>query len=123
MRPVAQFLTSLVLSLSTAAAASLHGVVLDPSGSPIPRSRVTVFTRGGLRLTTLADAGGTYSVEPLGPGEYLVEADAAGMTGRVAATVTLAESDAKTLDLTLDLAEVFDLGAYTKYAAEIVDRP
>src|SRR4051794_17152690 len=106
MRPVAQFLTSLVLSLSPCVAASLHGVVLDPSGRPIPHSQVTVFARGGQRSSTLADAEGRYTVDALGAGEYLVQAGAPGMTRRVAATVTLADSDAKLLDLTLDVAEV-----------------
>src|SRR4051794_12963961 len=106
MIPVAQFVIPLVLSLSAAAAASLHGVVLDPAGRPIPNSRVTIFARdGGRRLSALANTEGRYSVDALAAGDYLVQAEAAGMNGRVAATVALSDSDDKSLDLTLDLAE------------------
>src|SRR6185369_15116173 len=105
MRPVGQLLTSLVLSLSPAAAASLHGLVLDHDGSRIPRARITLFAAGAQpRLMTLADAEGRYSIDDLAPGQYLVQADAPGLTRRTAA-VTLADSDTA-LDLTLDLAEV-----------------
>src|SRR5215208_4547187 len=98
MRPVAQFLIPLALSLSSAVAASLHGVVLDPAGRPIPHSRVIVFARGGQqRITTIANGEGKYAVDPLGAGQYLVQADAPGMTGKVAANVTLGDADATSL--------------------------
>lgn len=107
MRPVAQFLIAFVLSLSPAVAASLHGIVLDPAGRPIPHTRITLFARDGQqRISTLADAEGNYSVDALSAGRYLIQADAPGMTRRVAATVTLADSDATALDLKLDVAEV-----------------
>jgi iron complex outermembrane receptor protein len=104
MRLVTRFSLSAVLSVSAAFAASIHGSVLDASGRPIPQCRLTVYARDGhQRLTTIADDQGQYRVHGLGAGAWLVEADAPGMTRRVAATVSVAEADARALDIPLDL--------------------
>jgi vitamin B12 transporter len=104
MRPVTPYLLSAFLSASAALAASIHGTVLDASGRPVPHCRIAVYGRDGQqRRTTVADSQGNYRVDGLGAGGWLVETDAAGMTRRVAATPSIGESDAATLDIPLDL--------------------
>ena len=61
-----------------------------PAGRPIPNSRVNVFARDRqLRITTVADAEGKYSVDALPAGQYLVQADAPGMARRVATAIAI----------------------------------
>lgn len=105
MRLTARFLLSTFLTISAGFAASLHGVVRDSDGRPVPHSRVTAFGRDTqIRLTTVADDEGKYTLESLASGDYLVQAEAPGMSRRVAASVTV--GDTTTLDLKLDVAEV-----------------
>jgi outer membrane receptor protein involved in Fe transport len=109
MRLTARFrvLISAILSISAAAAASLHGVVLDASGRPVPHARVTIFARyRQQRITAAADGEGRYAVDALAAGDYLIEADASGLTRRVGAAITIGDGDAATLDLKLEVAEV-----------------
>jgi iron complex outermembrane receptor protein len=110
MRLGTRFFLSALLCASAASAASIHGTVFDASGRPVPRCRLTIYARDGhQRLTTVADIQGQYRVEGLGAGGWLVEADAPGMTRRVAATASIGESDAALdipLDLKLEVAEV-----------------
>jgi iron complex outermembrane receptor protein len=100
-----RFLVTAVSILSPALAASLQGVVYDPAGKPIPQCHINIFARSGvLRISAVADGNGRYLVESLPAGQYLVQADAKGMTGQVAATV--AETGATALDLKLSITEV-----------------
>jgi iron complex outermembrane receptor protein len=80
---------------------------LDAAGRPIPHARVTVFARDGLqRLASVADDEGRYRIEALAAGQYLVQAEAPGMTRRVGPPVTVTDAEAATLDVKLDVAEV-----------------
>src|SRR3954452_11279159 len=105
MRATSRLLLFFFLTFSVVLAASLRGVVLDPAGRPIPGSQVTVFARNGQQpITTVADRDGIYTIDPLPGGQYLVQAEAPGMTRRVASAITIGEPDAATLDLKLDVA-------------------
>jgi vitamin B12 transporter len=102
-----RFLLSAVPIISQATAASVHGVVYDSAGQPIPYANVTVFARSGQqRITVIAGADGRYVVESLRAGEYLVTAEASRMAGRVRNDITLAESDTLVADFKLDIAEI-----------------
>jgi vitamin B12 transporter len=97
---------SAILFASQAPAATLHGVVRDPKGQPIARSRIFIFARHhGEPLTLTADAQGAYRVDQPA-GEYLVQAESPGLERSAAKTVTLADTNELTVDFTLGLAEV-----------------
>ena len=105
--PLFRLLLPSAFTVSQAPAASIHGIVYDPAGTPVPYSHVTVFARSGQpRITVIAGGDGQYAVETLAGGEYIVQADAPGTSGQVAKTVTLAAPDSLALDLKLSMAEV-----------------
>jgi iron complex outermembrane receptor protein len=104
-----RFLAATTISVPPVCAVSLHGVVSDAGGKPVPHARVTVFARPWQeRITTLTNAEGGYSIDGLPAGSYLVQAEAPGMAPSAATSVTLDDngSDARALDLELQLAGV-----------------
>jgi vitamin B12 transporter len=97
---------SAILFASQAPAATLHGVVRDPKGHPIARSRIVIFARHhGEQITSIADSQGAYRVERPA-GEYLVQAESPGLERSAAKPVTLTETAELAMDFTLGLAEV-----------------
>src|SRR5262249_52196817 len=72
------FLAVLLLS-GPAMAAALFGVVSDPAGQPVARSRVVIFARDHRnQITTFTDSKGRYRIEALA-GEHLVQAESPGL--------------------------------------------
>src|SRR5262245_63208696 len=89
-----------------APAATLHGVVRDPAGQTIARSRVILFSRDRIdQITSIADSQGEYRVGGL-TGEYLAQAESPGLESSAAKTVTLAGAAEVAMDFTLELAKV-----------------
>ena len=101
-----RFFLSVVLFAAEVQAATLHGVVRDPEGQPVARSRVTVFSRqSGEQISTVADSKGEYRVDRPA-GEYLLQAEAAGLARSDAKPATLAGSADLAMDFTLGLSEI-----------------
>ncbi|MBK9170337.1 MAG: TonB-dependent receptor [Bryobacterales bacterium] len=97
---------ALVFVVSTAHAATISGTVFDPDGRAAPRATVTVYARdGALRQTVRSDDQGLYRLERLPAGRYLIDASMDG-AAEASAAAELREDEARTLDLTLDLARV-----------------
>src|SRR5437867_6503905 len=100
-----------LLALAAPAAAraqspSLAGHVRDPRGENLRDAVVTLYTRDGrLRTTATTDDAGAYRFVDLAPGEYLIEAEAAGFA-RSAARAVRVEAGGATLDVGLELAGV-----------------
>ena len=95
-----------ILFVAQAPAATLYGIVRDPEGHPIARSRVIVFARHhGEQIASIADSQGAYRVERPA-GEYLVQAESPGLERSAAKTVTLAEAADVAMDFTLGLAAI-----------------
>src|SRR5689334_10894809 len=107
LRHVFIFLGSL-LACATVRAASLSGRISDVTGEPVREARVAIYARDRQqRVTAVTDEQGQFRVAALAPGEYLVEAEAAGMARSGARPVTLRAGDtAATLALTLDVAAI-----------------
>jgi hypothetical protein len=63
--------------LTPADSASLHGVVILPSGAPIPNASITVEGPGGGQAATTNERG-EYSITGLAAGEYSVKVSAPG---------------------------------------------
>lgn len=83
--------------------ASLHGIVLDPSGAAIAGALVTV-KGGGHGVQADSDADGQFSFHSLKPGTYSIEARAKGFDVFKVDRISLAQGESKQVDLNLTIA-------------------
>jgi iron complex outermembrane receptor protein len=89
-------------------AASLTGTVKDPQGRPVPSAAITLFSSiGGAGAATTTNAAGTYRLESLAPGSYLVRAEAPGFAPMVLDDVRI-EGGTVTRDVSLAVAAVHE---------------
>ncbi|HEX8499026.1 MAG TPA: TonB-dependent receptor [Pyrinomonadaceae bacterium] len=100
--------------------ATLSGRVTDPSGAAVRGASVTLAERARtqVRLSTVTDDQGAYRFERLAPGEYIVEAEAAGFAQGAARAVTVSRDSQAALDLRLEVA-----GVSTEVVVTAADAP
>src|SRR5918911_3071958 len=70
-----------VVNAQQSSSATVAGRVTDPRGAGLPGASVTLYARdhtSEARLSTTADASGSYRFERVAPGEYVLEAEAEG---------------------------------------------
>jgi outer membrane receptor protein involved in Fe transport len=86
--------------------ATLTGIIRDPSDAVIPKAKVTVTSIAtGVASTVTTTNDGTYLVVNLAPGQYLVQAEAAGFQ-RYEQTVDLELGARSRLDISLPVGSV-----------------
>lgn len=102
-----------VFLLATAAFAayaesSISGRVIDPSGSAVPGARITAVERSSTtQFNAKSASDGTYTLEHLSPGVYLIEAQASQFGASQVESVELPSDSSQTAaDLRLDLRHV-----------------
>lgn len=84
--------------------ASLHGVVRDEVGSPVPGVSLLLQNKNSPRgLTITADAHGIYSFTGLSAGEYSLHATVAGYTENGPDALVIQAHESKTQDLVLKI--------------------
>src|SRR5438045_3324373 len=89
------------------ASAQIIGRVTDPSGSAVPESRVFAVQRATTATAiTITDNRGQYSFTGLPPGEWLVEARAAGFGSSKPVDVEVKAGEPREVDLGLELQRV-----------------
>ena len=100
--------------------ATLRGRVTDPRGAAVRGAAVTLRARARtqLRLSAVTDTEGAYRFERLAPGEYIVEAEAAGFAPAPAQAVNVSRDAQATLDLSLEVA-----GVSTEVVVTAADAP
>ncbi|HEV7890058.1 MAG TPA: TonB-dependent receptor, partial [Pyrinomonadaceae bacterium] len=100
--------------------ASITGRVTDPAGAAVRGATVTLYARGRtqLRFSTETDDAGAYRFERLAPGEYLVEADAAGFARGEAQVVNVERGGQASQDFALEVA-----GVSTEVVVTAADAP
>lgn len=82
--------------------ASLSGTVTDPSGAVVPQARVVVHSLAtGVDRVIETDSAGLYAVPSLLPGDYKVQATAAGFSTYTVPKITLNVSQAATVNMRL----------------------
>jgi TonB family protein len=59
---------------------SLHGSVYDSTGAVLPAVEMALTNDRGIKWTTATDGEGTFEFNPVGPGEYELEASMPGFT-------------------------------------------
>jgi hypothetical protein len=85
-----------------AATATLRGRITDPTGALIPGTTVVITTSAGTLVTsTTADSTGTYAVNGLAPGGYIVKANFAGFAPFASPTIQLAAGQIKRVDISM----------------------
>ncbi len=90
-----------------AQSASLAGHVRDPKGETLADAAVTLYTRdGSVRITATTNDAGAYRFADVAPGEYLLEAQAAGFAPSAARAVRVESGGGATLDVALELAGI-----------------
>ena len=100
-------LTGGIAIAQTGGAGGINGQVKDPQGANLPGATVVLYAREtSLSLSTATDSTGTYSFEKLAPGEYLVEASAAGFALANAQTVFVERGKTAKLDISLEISGV-----------------
>jgi len=105
------FLVSAVLLLMAnviygQASVSIEGTVADENGGKISGASLTARARTDLQVSTSADAQGNFAFHNLPPGQYLLEAQAAGFATLVSEEITLDRGQVKRLDLTFKVAAI-----------------
>src|SRR5216683_684047 len=85
--------------------ATLSGTVTDPSGAVVPGAQVTVHSLAtGLDRQLVTDSAGLYTAPSLVPGDYQVQAKAAGFSLYTVKTVMLEVDQRATLNMALALS-------------------
>lgn len=82
--------------------ATLHGHVTDQTGALIPGAQVIVTTSAGTGATTVtADASGSYQVQGLTPGGYIVKVSYPGFAPFQSPSITLTAGQVKRVDVSM----------------------
>ncbi|MGH4027950.1 MFS transporter [Actinomycetota bacterium Odt1-20B] len=90
------------LERATAALAGFHGRVLDPTGAPVARAKVTLIDpRGRQAGAALTDHEGHYALAVPGDGNYVLAATAAGHAPRASSAAHPGADAAVEVDLAL----------------------
>ena len=102
------FVVLLLVSVSACCAqstATLSGVVTDPSGAVVPGAQITVHSlETGLDRLIVTDSAGLYIAPSLVPGDYQVQAKAAGFSQFTVKKVTLEVDQRVTVNMALALS-------------------
>jgi iron complex outermembrane receptor protein len=90
--------------------ASASGItvrVTDPRGAIVPKAIVTLYTRDNrIHFKGTTDEKGTYLFADLTPGQYLIEAEAAGFARASAQVLRVERNATATVDISLPLAAI-----------------
>jgi hypothetical protein len=108
----AALLVMLSLLLATAASAQVVGAILtgtvaDPSGAAAVQAIVTMRNVGtGIVTVTQTNAAGIYSAANLLPGEYIISAEAAGLTSGALPTLTLTVGEKQVFNIQIGITKI-----------------
>jgi len=103
------FLSFSAALASAESGASITGAVKDPQGRPVPGATLTLYSRtGAAGNATASDSAGTYRMEGLPPGDYLLRAEAPGFALFLAENIRLTTDAEATREVVLEIAGVHD---------------
>jgi vitamin B12 transporter len=103
------FLLFSAVFASAESGASITGTIKDPQGRPVPGATLTLYSRtGAAGNATTSDSTGTYRMEGLPPGDYLLRAEAPGFAVFLAEDIRLNADATPTREIVLEIAGVHD---------------
>jgi len=94
------------LMAQTAAMGALTGKVTDPSGAAVANVTVTASSDNGQTRSATTGTDGTYKLDGLPPGNYLVKFEAAGFKTVELPSATVNGTETAVLDTKLEIAEI-----------------
>src|SRR6266516_2395904 len=95
------------LAQNSAAGTGITVRVTDPQGAIVRKAAVTLYTRDNrIRIKGITGDSGTYRFAQLAPGEYLIEAEAAGFARSATQALRIRRNAAETMDISLPLAGI-----------------
>ena len=86
-----------------AAAGTLRGQVIDPSGAVVANAAVAVLVSGGQTHSATTNRSGNYEIGNLAPGKYTVTANAQGFAVFVQNDVDVAAGQVAQFNIALDI--------------------
>src|SRR6266496_6500800 len=87
--------------------ATITGVVVDSSGSPVPNASITATNvETNVKTTTRSNETGNYTIAQLQDGTYSVPAQAAGFKELIVDRVVLGARDVRRVDVKLEIGTV-----------------
>src|SRR6266404_4674278 len=101
---LALFVLASAIALAQVVGAILSGTVTDPSGAAVPNAKVTITNVAtGIVTAALSNNAGIYNAPNLLPGNYEVSVEAAGLTQRQRARLTLTVGEKQVLNLEMQV--------------------
>src|SRR5580765_6506145 len=87
---------------------TIEGTVLDPSGSAVPKAKVTVSNtdRNQVVSTTITDNSGVYSATLLPIGNYSIKVEVAGFKTNNRSGIVLNVNDVQKINITMQVGAV-----------------
>ena len=102
-----RLLSCRLIVFSQTSTAVLQGTVTDPAGALVPRAAVKIQQLGtGLERQTLTGESGTYALNLLPVGTYIVTVEASGFKQARVQSVVLEIGQTRTLDVKLEVGEI-----------------
>ena len=101
---LALFALASAIALAQVVGAILTGTVTDPSGAAVPNAKVTISNVAtGIVTAAFSNGAGIYNAPNLLPGDYEVSVEAAGLTQRQRARLTLTVGEKQVLNLEMQV--------------------
>jgi hypothetical protein len=119
---IAAALSLVVLALSAQEnRGTFSGSITDPSGSPIPKAKVTATeTRTGTRTTALSEDTGQYTIPLLLPGIYDISVEAQGFKQELRKGITLSAGEHPVVNVKLSIGEITEAVTVTEDITPLV---
>ncbi|MBV9503409.1 MAG: TonB-dependent receptor [Acidobacteriia bacterium] len=104
MKYITTLLSLLVLPIAIRAA-SVHGNVTDPQGRPVANAAIRLIsTAGGSQWTAASGPAGTYTIDNIPPGDYLLRVSSSGFSEFLAEPFHLEAGTARIESVALEIA-------------------
>ena len=100
---------------------TIEGTVLDPSGSAVPKAKVTVSNtdRNQVMSTATTDSSGVYSASLLPIGTYSIKVEVAGFKTNTLAGIVLNVNDVLKINITMQVGAVTETVQVTETATSV----
>jgi Carboxypeptidase regulatory-like domain len=112
---------SCIYALRAQSTATVSGTVTDPSGAVVPQVRISLHANAtGINRVVTSDRDGNYTIPSVQPGDYSVEAVAAGFSRYVIKNIVLEVDQRSTINIQLSVASIGEV-VQVQSTAPVID--